>query len=147
MLPLHTNVTLAATSNVVSVNTEHTGCRCVTVCCFPLVMSALEVKFIGDGDVLEHIVDKQEGTCSKVCTSAAEVSLLMSWCLTSLCSARVVTLSGAPSNSGSVQKMVTFKSPAGRRAREHGEQEGDENDVFDEQNYIQALGTDNTEGE
>lgn len=28
---------------------------------FPLAMSVLEVKFIGDGDALEHIVDKQEG--------------------------------------------------------------------------------------
>ncbi|GAA6222425.1 origin recognition complex subunit 2 [Lates japonicus] len=75
-------------------------------------MSVLEVKFIGDGDVLEHIVDKQEGV---------------------------------QSNGVSVQKMVTFKSPAGRRAREEAEDDGDENGVFDEQNYIQALGTDNTE--
>uniref|UniRef100_A0A3P8U618 Origin recognition complex subunit 2 n=1 Tax=Amphiprion percula TaxID=161767 RepID=A0A3P8U618_AMPPE len=29
-------------------------------------MSVLEVKFIGDGDVLEHIVDKQEGTDTSV---------------------------------------------------------------------------------
>lgn len=43
--------------------------------------------------------------------------------------------------------MVTFKSPAGRRAREDAEHDGDENGVFAEQNYIQALGTENTEGE
>nr|XP_019965247.1 PREDICTED: origin recognition complex subunit 2 [Paralichthys olivaceus] len=75
-------------------------------------MSVLEVKFISDGDVLEHIVDKQEGV---------------------------------QSNGGSVQKMVTFKSPAGRRARVEAEDDADENGVLDEQNYIQALGTDNTE--
>uniref|UniRef100_A0A4W6C5D7 Origin recognition complex subunit 2 n=1 Tax=Lates calcarifer TaxID=8187 RepID=A0A4W6C5D7_LATCA len=57
-------------------------------------MSVLEVKFIGDGDVLEHIVDKQEGV---------------------------------QSNGVSVQKMVTFKSPAGRRSREDAEDGGDEN--------------------
>lgn len=75
-------------------------------------MSVLEVKFIGDRDVLEHILDKQEGV---------------------------------QSNGGSVQKMVTFKSPAVRRARWDAEYVGDENGVFDEQNYIQSLGTDNTE--
>lgn len=42
--------------------------------------------------------------------------------------------------------MVTFKSPAGRRGcLEEEEQEEDE--VFDEQNYIQALGADNATGE
>lgn len=107
-------------------------------------MSVLEVKFIGDGDALEHIVDKQEGMCSVV-----TVLLLLKWFswwagVWLLC---VVTLSGAQNNSGCVQKMVTFKSPAGRRAREDAEHDGDENDVFDEQNYIQALGTDNAEGE
>ncbi|XP_051258484.1 origin recognition complex subunit 2 [Dicentrarchus labrax] len=75
-------------------------------------MSVLEVKFIGDGDALEHIVDKQEGV---------------------------------QSNSGSVQKMVTFKSPAGRRARADAEHDGDENGLLDEQNYIQALGTEEDE--
>ncbi|CAB1416446.1 unnamed protein product [Pleuronectes platessa] len=74
-------------------------------------MSVLEVKFIGDGDVLEHIVDKQEGV---------------------------------QSNGGSVQKMVSFKSPAGRRTRVEEDDE-DENEVFDEQNYVHALGADNTE--
>ncbi|XP_045908092.1 origin recognition complex subunit 2 isoform X2 [Micropterus dolomieu] len=77
-------------------------------------MSVLEVKFIGDGDVLEHIVDKQEDV---------------------------------QSNSGSVQKMVTFKSPAGRRAKEDAAPDGDENGLLDEQNYVLALGTDNTEDE
>ncbi|KAA8587446.1 hypothetical protein FQN60_016308 [Etheostoma spectabile] len=75
-------------------------------------MSVLEVKFVGDGDALEHIVDKQEGV---------------------------------QSNSGSVQKMVTFKSPAGRRTRVDADHDGDENEVLDEQNYVQALGTDNAE--
>ncbi|XP_037644488.1 origin recognition complex subunit 2 [Sebastes umbrosus] len=76
-------------------------------------MSVLEVKFIGDGDALEHIVDKQEGV---------------------------------QSNSGSVQKIVTFKNPAGRRAKEETvDHNGDENGVLDEQNYVQALGTDNAE--
>ncbi|XP_044074935.1 origin recognition complex subunit 2 isoform X2 [Siniperca chuatsi] len=75
-------------------------------------MSVLEVKFIGDGDALEHIVDKQEGV---------------------------------QSSSGSVQKMVTFKSPAGRRAREDAGHDGDENGLLNEQNYVLALGTDNTE--
>ncbi|KAG7227351.1 hypothetical protein INR49_000356 [Caranx melampygus] len=79
----------------------------------PILMSVLEVKFVGDGDVLEHIVDKQEGLQS----------------------------SGA-----TVQKMVTFKKPAARRPREDEEGgDGDENGACDEQNYIQALGADNTE--
>ncbi|XP_032388018.1 origin recognition complex subunit 2 isoform X2 [Etheostoma spectabile] len=79
-----------------------------------VIMSVLEVKFVGDGDALEHIVDKQEGV---------------------------------QSNSGSVQKMVTFKSPAGRRTRVDADHDGDENEVLDEQNYVQALGTDNAEDE
>ncbi|XP_034558383.1 origin recognition complex subunit 2 isoform X2 [Notolabrus celidotus] len=77
-------------------------------------MSVLEVKFIGDGDALEHIVDKQEGV---------------------------------QSHGGAVQKMVKFKSPAGRRVREDEEHEGDENGLLDERNYIHALGTDNAEDE
>ncbi|XP_039671590.1 origin recognition complex subunit 2 isoform X2 [Perca fluviatilis] len=79
-----------------------------------VIMSVLEVKFIGDGDALEHIVDKPEGV---------------------------------QSNSGSVQKMVTFKSQAGRRTIVDAEHDGDENEVLDEQNYVQALGTDNAEDE
>ncbi|MED6255777.1 hypothetical protein ATANTOWER_014943 [Ataeniobius toweri] len=76
-------------------------------------MSVLEVKFVGDGDVLEHIVDKQEGV---------------------------------QSSAGSVQRMVKFKSPPGRKGcREDGQQDEEENGVFDQQNYIQALGTDNIE--
>lgn len=44
--------------------------------------------------------------------------------------------------------MVKFKSPAGRRGcREDAEHDGDENGVHDEQDYVQALGTDNAEGE
>lgn len=77
-------------------------------------MSVLEVKFIGDGDVLEHIVDRQEGI---------------------------------PSNGGSVQKMVTFKSPAGRRNKgQNGSEDGDENGHLNEQNYVQALGAEDDEG-
>ncbi|KAM4727966.1 origin recognition complex subunit 2 isoform 2-T2 [Anableps anableps] len=78
-------------------------------------MSVLEVKFVGDGDVLEHIVDKQEDV---------------------------------QSNSGAVQRMVKFKSPAGWNGhREDGEQGQEENGVFDQQNYIQVLGTENNEDE
>ncbi|KAF6718429.1 Origin recognition complex subunit 2 [Oryzias melastigma] len=69
----------------------------------------MEVKFVGDGDVLEHIVEKHDGA-----------------------------LNGGKS----VQRMVTFKSPAGRKGRRE-EAHQEEDDVFDEQNYIQALGTDN----
>ncbi|CAL9689062.1 unnamed protein product [Knipowitschia caucasica] len=65
-------------------------------------MSELEVKFIGDKDVLEHIVDKHEGA-----------------------------LSG-----GTVQKMVTFRSPAGRRDKEEN---GNDGGQLNQQNYIQAL--------
>ena len=75
--------------------------------------------------------------------------LLMSSYLSSFISLPVCFyLKGVQSNSGSVQRMVTFKSPAGRRAREGGEHDGcdDENGVLDEQNYVQALGTYNTEG-
>ncbi|XP_071757056.1 origin recognition complex subunit 2 [Centroberyx gerrardi] len=75
-------------------------------------MSVLEVKFVGDGDVLEHIVDKQDGVRG---------------------------------SSGSVQKMVTFKSSAKRRVGEDEDDEDDEDEVLDEQNYVQALGADNTE--
>ncbi|XP_061151823.1 origin recognition complex subunit 2 isoform X2 [Syngnathus typhle] len=78
----------------------------------PGVMSLLEVKFIGDRDVLEHIVDKQE----------------------------VV-----PSSSGKIHKMVTFKSPKGRRARDEEVKERDENALLDEQNYVQALCAESTQ--
>ncbi|XP_053738953.1 origin recognition complex subunit 2 [Synchiropus splendidus] len=75
-------------------------------------MSVLEVKFIGDGDVLDHIVDKQEVP---------------------------------QSNSGGVQKMVSFKSPAGRASKEDGATDLDENGFMDEQNYVQVLGTEEEE--
>lgn len=57
-------------------------------------------------------------------------------------------LKAVQSSTRSVQRMVAFKSPAGRRSREAAEQDGsdDENGVLDEQNYVQALGTYNTEG-
>lgn len=54
---------------------------------------------------------------------------------------------GVQSNSGSVQKMVTFKGSAGRRAREEADRDGDETGVLDEQNYVQALGADHAGGE
>ncbi|XP_038162400.1 origin recognition complex subunit 2 isoform X2 [Cyprinodon tularosa] len=74
-------------------------------------MSVLEVKFVGDGDVLEHIVEKQEGV---------------------------------QGSAGAVQRMVKFKSPPGQKGcRGDGDQE--ENGVFDQQDYIQSLGTDNAE--
>lgn len=41
-------------------------------------MSVLEVRFIGDGDVVEHIVDKQEGRYT-----SAEISQFISLCLDS----------------------------------------------------------------
>ncbi|KAM9844607.1 origin recognition complex subunit 2 isoform 2-T2 [Aulostomus maculatus] len=73
-------------------------------------MSVLEVKFVGDGDVVEHIVDRQQGV---------------------------------QSSTGSVQKMVTFKTPVGRRPRE--DRDGDEAAFLDEQNYVQALGAEEDE--
>ncbi|CAN9503266.1 unnamed protein product [Ophioblennius macclurei] len=76
-------------------------------------MSVLEVKFVGDENVLDHILDKQE----EVQSSGAHV-----------------------------QKMVTFKDLAARRgAKEDAEHDGSGNGVLDEQNYIQSLGTNNTE--
>uniref|UniRef100_A0A1A7XX55 Origin recognition complex subunit 2 n=2 Tax=Iconisemion striatum TaxID=60296 RepID=A0A1A7XX55_9TELE len=76
-------------------------------------MSVLEVKFVGDGDVLEHIVDKQE-----------EVQ----------------------SSAGSGLRMVRFKSPDGQRGcREETQDDGDENGVHDELDYVRALGTENDE--
>ncbi|XP_056452591.1 origin recognition complex subunit 2 isoform X1 [Gadus chalcogrammus] len=72
-------------------------------------MSVLEVKFVGDEEVLEHIVDiKEAGRATD-----------------------------AP-----VQKMVTFKKSAGRRARvdEDGD-DSEEDEVLNEQKYVQALGT------
>ncbi|XP_023190615.1 origin recognition complex subunit 2 isoform X1 [Xiphophorus maculatus] len=78
-------------------------------------MSVLEVKFIGDGDVLEHIVDKQEGV---------------------------------QSSAGAVQRMVKFKSPAGRKGHLKDEQlDQEENGVYDQQGYIRSLGTENNEDE
>ncbi|KAK7945100.1 hypothetical protein WMY93_000828 [Mugilogobius chulae] len=73
----------------------------------PTPMSELEVKFIGDKDVLEHIVDKQEN--------------------------------GTQPGAGAVQKMVTFKSPAGRLVKgQNGAENGDENGRMN-QHYTQAL--------
>lgn len=67
------------------------------------------MKFIGDKDVLEHIVDKHEGT---------------------------------QSSSGTVQKMVTFKSPAERRDKV---QNCEENEHLNEKKYIQAFASEDDE--
>ncbi|KAJ8355208.1 hypothetical protein AAFF_G00086030 [Aldrovandia affinis] len=67
----------------------------------------LEVSFVGDAEVLDHIVDKQE-----------DVKVVKSL----------------------VQKLVTLKSP-----KENLGDEGDE-EVFDEQNYVEVLGTGTEEG-
>ncbi|XP_076018508.1 origin recognition complex subunit 2 [Genypterus blacodes] len=77
-------------------------------------MSVLEVKFIGDGDVLDHIVDKQDDVHNI---------------------------------GGSIQKIVKFKSPARQRNKKDSEDDDDDDEyeLLNEQNYIQALGTDNTE--
>lgn len=54
---------------------------------------------------------------------------------------------GVQSSAGSVQRMVTFKSPGRRKGcRDDGQQDQEEDGVFDQQNYIQALGTEHDEG-
>ena len=58
----------------------------------------------------------------------------------------VCVTTGVPSSSGAVQKMVSFKRPAGRRPKEDAQHDGDENVFLDEQHYIEALGTENAEG-
>lgn len=47
-------------------------------------MNVLEVKFIGDGDALEHIVDKQEGMNSSHVPSPACIFVFVSVRLTTL---------------------------------------------------------------
>lgn len=54
-------------------------------------MNALEVKFIGDGDALEHIVDKQEGTDNSYVPSPAYVFLFGSVWLTAVSHCRCST--------------------------------------------------------
>lgn len=50
-------------------------------------------------------------------------------------------------SAGAVQRMVKFKSPPGQKGcRGDGDQDQEENGVFDQQDYIQSLGTDNAEG-
>lgn len=112
-----------------------------TVGCVFVAMNVLEVKFIGDDDVLEHIVDKREGMdLSRSSASAFVVS-------ESLTVAVCIKYKDVQSNSGAVQKMVKLKVPPARRVKEQDlEQEGDENGFMSEQNYIQALGAD-MEGE
>lgn len=107
-----------------------------------LAMSVLEVKFIGDRDALEHIVDKREGM--DVRHSSAQV-----FCFSeSLTVAMCIKNKDVQSSSGAVEKIVRLKIPSGRqRDREQDiEKEGDENGFLGEQNYIQALGAD-MEGE
>lgn len=96
----------------------------------------MEVKFIGDGDALEHIVDKREGM-----GGSHRNAWFFSWWLTVPVSSKNKDVQ---SHSGAVQKMVRLKSPPGRRDRE---QDGDENGFLGEQNYVQALGADSMEGE
>lgn len=105
-------------------------------------MSVLEVKFIGDGDVLEHIVDKQEGKFEAFIQKSISFSARRSD--SEFC---VDVFKEVQSGSGTVQKMVTFKSPMGRRTRDDPEvKEGDGRGLLDEQNYVQALYAGNTEG-
>lgn len=112
-----------------------------TVRCVFLAMNVLEVKFIGDDDVLEHIVDKREGLGLSRSSARAFVfreSLTVAVCIKN---------KDVQSNSVAVQKMVKLKIPPARRVKEQDiEQEGDENGFMSEQNYIQALGAD-MEGE
>lgn len=112
-----------------------------TVGCVFLAMNVLEVKFIGDDDVLEHIVDKREGMDLSRSSASAFVfseSLTVAVCIQN---------KDVQSNSGAVQKMVKLKIPPARRVKEQDiEQEGDENGFMSEQTYIQALGAD-MEGE
>lgn len=103
-------------------------------------MDVLEVKFIGDGDALEHIVDKREGMGGSHCSSASDCLFFSRWLTVPVYSKN----KDVQSHSGAVQKMVRLKSPPGRRDRE---QDGDENGFLGEQNYIQALGADSMEGE
>ncbi|KAF4082973.1 hypothetical protein AMELA_G00134730 [Ameiurus melas] len=75
------------------------------------VSGALEVRFVGDDDVLDHIVEKYEG--SKVKQS-------------------------------SVQTLVSLKSP--RKPLEDPAEE-DEDSVFNERNYVEALGAGTQDGD
>ncbi|KAK3562150.1 hypothetical protein QTP86_030145 [Hemibagrus guttatus] len=74
---------------------------------------ALEVRFVGDNDVLDHIVEKHEG-------------------------------SKAPQSS--VQSLVSLKSPR-KPSAGAAEEEEDEDGVFNEQNYVEALGTGTEDGD
>lgn len=80
--------------------------------------------------------------------TAVTLLLLLSYflCIRKWLSTFSVKQPGVQSSNVSVQKMVTLKIPAGRRAREDTQHDGDENGL-DEQHYVQALGTHNLEGE
>ncbi|XP_058491870.1 origin recognition complex subunit 2 isoform X1 [Solea solea] len=80
-------------------------------------MSVLEVKFIGDGDVVEHIVDKQEGVQS----SGASVH-------------KLVTLK----NPARRQRREDGSAAA-------ADDDDDAHCSYDEKNYVQALGTEEDE--
>ncbi|XP_061587336.1 origin recognition complex subunit 2 [Cololabis saira] len=85
-------------------------------------MSVLEVKFVGDRDVLEHIVDKQEGLQA---SSAGSVQ-------------KMVTFKGRAAGAHSCR----------RGRREDAGQDGDEDEedgLLDEQNYVRTLGTGDAE--
>ncbi|KAL7854630.1 hypothetical protein SRHO_G00168200 [Serrasalmus rhombeus] len=72
----------------------------------------LEVRFVGDEDVLDHIVEKQEGS---------------------------------KASRGSVQTLVSLKSS--RKLLADSAEEEEEDGVFNEQNYVEALGTGAEAGE
>ncbi|TSL68204.1 Origin recognition complex subunit 2 [Bagarius yarrelli] len=74
---------------------------------------ALEVRFVGDNDVLDHIVEKHEG--SKAAKS-------------------------------SVQSLISLKSP-GKPSAGPAEEEENEDVYFNEQHYVEALGTGTEDGD
>ncbi|XP_062869150.1 origin recognition complex subunit 2 [Trichomycterus rosablanca] len=73
---------------------------------------ALEVRFVGDDDVLDHIVEKHEGSKSQ----------------------------------GSVQTLVTLKSPQ-KPTTGNAEEDEDEEDNLNQHNYVEALGTVTQDGD
>lgn len=83
----------------------------------PLKRSAdpptLEVRFIGDGDVLNHIVEKHEGP---------------------------------KATSSSVQTLVTLKGSKKKITEQEDEEPEEEEEDFNEQEYVDALGTGTEEG-
>ncbi|XP_036443057.1 origin recognition complex subunit 2 [Colossoma macropomum] len=74
----------------------------------------LEVRFVGDEDVLDHIVEKQEGS---------------------------------KASRGSVQTLASLRSSRKPSANPAAEEEEEEDGVFNEQNYVEALGAGAEAGE